>query len=358
MFLPFLCFSQEEYKKNEHVEIDSYIEDGNYIIDYVFKDHNGVLHNFSMALEKEKTDIMIKKFGVSNSILKTTKKMEKDALNKRNKIIEDAMFIAKDGFPKALNKKALVSYYKQTANSIANYILTYLEKNKNDTRLNRIEMAIKFVQDIPYAIPKENRRAYKMGYITPPEILIDGYGDCDSKTILFACIMSYLINEDDIIFISTPSHIFSAIKDYDYVHEKGYVPQTQREVNYGTGDGFVMYNNSKYFVCETAGPGRSNYGQHYQYQSTQLRKKEDSFLNTLKNAFKYSPATSIYRPTSRIKHCKIETFDLSELVVFPGDCHHSMSMKYVKKEKRRAFDYHSCFMFNPPGGYEASKPPY
>ncbi len=353
-----MCFSQDEYVKNEHVDIDSYINNGNYIIDYQFKDHNGDLHNFSMALEKIKTDSMIKKFGISNSILKSSKKMDHDIINERNRIIEDGMFIAQDGFPKELNKKVLVSYYREIVNPIANYIIEYLEKNNIDNRLNRIEMAMKFVQDIPYAIPEEDKRAFKLGYITPPEVLIEGYGDCDSKTILFACVMSYLINYEDIIFVSTPGHIFSAIKDYGYTHENEYVPQSQREINYGTGGGFVMYNNNKYFVCETAGSARPNYGKSYQYQPSSFRNKEVSFLNNLRQLFKYSPAPSIYRPTSRIKHCKIETFDLSNLLVFPGDCHHSNSMKYIKKEKRMAFDYHSCFMYNPPSSYDSTKPSY
>ena len=359
LFLFFIfsfCFSQEEYVKSDHVLIDSYVNDDHYIIDYLFQDHKGVMHDFQMSFKKNKTDLMVEKFGIPNSLLKKSKKLDPEILHERNKIIEDKMFIAQDGFPQSLNKKVLVSYYRETVRQIADYIIDYLDKNRDDNRLNRIEMAMKFVQDIPYGIPKEQKSLFKLGYITPPEVLINGYGDCDSKTILFVCIMSYLVSEKDIVFVSTPGHIFSAIKDYNNKISKEYIPYTQRKIDHTIGGTSLQYKGETYFVCETAGPGRSNYGQAYQYQPIQLNDKEDSFFTALNKIFQYSETPSIYRPTSKIKHFKVETFDLSELLVFPGDCYHATSMKYVKKDKRRAFDYHSCFMFNPPSTYDSTMP--
>ena len=353
-FISFISISQEKYDKNDHVEIDNYVENNHYVIDYTFKDHKNHLHQFRMKLNKPETDLMIKKFGVPTSMgpppksNKNYKSFDYETLLERNQIIEDAMFIANEGYVEQTNKKALVSYYKETVVQIADYIVDYLSNNQEDTRSNRIEMAIKFVQDIPYAIPKENRRVFKWGYITPPEVLIEGYGDCDSKTILFVCVMSYLIPEDDILFVSTPRHIFSAIKDESFngLCDEEYVPYTQRDVSDLRDGGFVEYNSSRYFVCETAGPGRSDYGQSYQYQSANNVASGGSFFKSLKNILKYTPAPSIYRPTSKIKHCKIETFDLSELVVFPGTCYHSITS--INNNKLGHFDYHSCFMFNPP----------
>ena len=187
-------------------------------------------------------------------------------------------------------------------------------------------MAMKFVQDIPYAIPKESRRIYKNGYITPLEVLIEGYGDCDSKTILFVCIMSFLIPEDDILFVSIPGHIFSAIKYDDDNFKKNnsdnYIPYTQRkECNSKTGT-YLEYKNDKYFICETAGPGRPYYGQSNQ----------------------------------EIKMYKIEEIDLGGVMTVNGECYHSETMSHSKDGKRLIFEHNSCYIFNPPASYDLTKP--
>ena len=73
---------------------------------------------------------------------------------------------------------------------------------------------MKFVQDIPYGLPYEKRvrskyggYKYDDGIFAPNEVLIKGYGDCDSKTFLFACIVSHMINPDD-IFLSEETTTF------------------------------------------------------------------------------------------------------------------------------------------------------
>jgi len=361
LFVSLYSFSQEKYVKNDHVSIDTRVENEHYIIDYTFKDHREFLHEIDIVFEKDQTDTMIKKFGFPSSLLKNNQNsFEKEDLKQRNEIIKNGLFLI-DGGVIQKDKKAIVKYYRETTYQIANYIISYLEINNQDTRQNRIEMAMKFVQDIPYAIPEEGRRIYKNGYITPPEVLIEGYGDCDSKTILFVCIMSFLIDSDDILFVSIPGHIFSAIKDENHVvHvnsiDDHYIPYTQRNYEDNRDGQYIEYNGFKYFVCETAGPGRSNYGQAYQYQSKKTGTEDASFFKGLQDILEYVPVTSMDRPISKIRHCKIETFDLSEIFVFFGDCYHANQMEYVKDRKNLVFKYHSCYMFNPPNIYDVTQP--
>ena len=320
---PLLILSQEKYIKNNHVKIGSKITHDNYVVDYSFIDHESTTHNIICFFNQNKTDSMIAKFGLPYSIFEPYDISNTAINNERHNIIKNGLFLSKYG--KIIkDKKALIEYYKPPTLQIANYIIKYLQANRIDTRKNRIEIAMKFVQDIPYAIPKENKKIYKNGYITPLEVLIEGYGDCDSKTILFVCIMSYLIPEDDIVFVSTPGHIFSAIKDNNSSHKINsdeYIPQSQQKefLNHGT---YVDFNDDKYFICETAGPGRPNYGQSNQ----------------------------------KIKLCYIEKVDLSQGVLQRGNCYHANHMSNVKDEKRLAFEYHSCYKFNPPTNYELTAP--
>tara|TARA_B100000902_G_scaffold277506_1_gene263268 strand:+ start:1346 stop:2401 length:1056 start_codon:yes stop_codon:yes gene_type:complete len=325
LLVPFNFFlGQEKYSKSEHVEIDCSTTDTHYIINYIFKDHKKHEHQFNMSLEKHKTDTMIEKYGLPKSYFKNSKKTDSELIEKRKKIAKESFFIVEGGVLKK-DKKALVDYYKEMTSPIANFIIDYLDQSDQDTRSNRIEMAMKFVQDIPYGVPKEKKNTGKFGYITPPEILIEGYGDCDSKTILFVCIMSYLITTSDIIYVSTPGHIFSAIKDYDMSKmiggDKEYVPYTQRTFNKLDMDKYIEFNDDIYFVCETAGSARPNYGEN----------------------------------NKKLKLCYIETFDLSQIMSTNGYCYHSNTMS-VNKENHLQFEFPSCFIYNPPTSYDMTKP--
>ncbi|MBF25508.1 MAG: hypothetical protein CMP49_03195 [Flavobacteriales bacterium] len=323
--IPFIIFCQDNYVKNEHVEISTIISNNDYIIDYQFKDHFNKLHSLQLFFKKEETDLMINRFGFPTSLLKKNKNSKNVNTDEKKEIIEQGLFLIDGGIIKK-NKKSIVDFYKRSVTPIAQYIINYLKFNKIDNRENRIEMAMKFVQDIPYAIPKESRRIYKNGYITPPEVLIEGYGDCDSKTILFVCIMSFLIPEDDIVFVSIPGHIFSAIKYYDnnYIeyNSNEYIPFTQRKDDNLTDRTYIKYKNSNYFICETAGPGRPNYGHSNQ----------------------------------EIKMYKIEEIDLNGILTINGDCFHSENMHLSKDGKRFLFEHNSCYIFNPPSSYDLTKP--
>ena len=119
-------------------------------------------------------------------------------------------------------------------------------------------------------------------------------------------------------------HIFSAIKDKNSshkIHSNEYVPQSQQKELLTQGT-YVEFNNEKYFICETAGPGRPNYGQSDQ----------------------------------KIKLCYIEKVDLSESIAHPGNCYHANHMSHITDERRLAFEYHSCYKFNPPTNYELTAP--
>lgn len=91
---------------------------------------------------------------------------------------------------------------------------------------------------LAYKIPPAVENGVHTGGIhTPPKALVDGWGDCDTKTVLLA---SLLANWSGMrmVGISLPRH---------YLMGVARIPRQ--------GDVYVEYNGSQYVLIEAAGPG-------------------------------------------------------------------------------------------------------
>lgn len=237
-------FSQVRYKKNEHVRINTNVENGDYIINYTFRDHCDEIRIFNLKYPKVKTDSMIEKHGIPTWLLHSYE-MNEENIALRNDAL-DKGFFRKNNLDLFVDKNAVVNYYAlDFGKPIAEYIIKALRTKDEDSRYNRIEYAMKFVQDIPYAVPDKNiGNKHIGGFFTPPQVLINGYGDCDSKTVLFVSILIYLIDPSDIFFLGQTGHLLTGIKD-------DLIP----------GRVGVIFENNEIVVAETAGPGRPKFGQ-------------------------------------------------------------------------------------------------
>ena len=239
--LPLIGLGQDQYSKNSHVSISSRLEGSNYKFEYTFKDHFNQLHNIWMTFDKENAHKNIEKLGIPKYMFDSYTIYENTEYE-RKKILSDGLY-RKKGNLLTVDYNAVVNYYRSYFESVSNYLIEYLQKEGKDSRLNRIELVMKFVQDIPYGVPTEkDNYKYDDGIYAPHELLLRGYGDCDSKTFLFVCIVSYMINTNDILFVRNDNHVLSAI---------------QSDKQHGT---YFTHKRNKYYICETAGPGRSNFG--------------------------------------------------------------------------------------------------
>ena len=237
------------YYKNKHVKYEVKVQNGNYEIDYTFEGITNSLISIHFSMEKKSTDKAIDVYGVPESMLGTYQVLPK-VIKKRKELMRAGMF--RQEKQKLLpDYNALISYYSPFVKPISELIVEILEKNKMDTERNRIELAMRLVQDIPYKVPPD-RRGDKItsGLFTPPEILVNGYGDCDSKTILFISILRYLIDEDKILILEQENHMLTAIK-----------AKTK------SGSIFIRYRGSKYLIAETPGPGHWALGEKGDYFS-------------------------------------------------------------------------------------------
>jgi hypothetical protein len=219
-----------------------------YDISYAFLNPFDQNETFTIQLPVDQTNQMIEIFGIPASMFESFAPTP-DVISARKQKLEKGLFIL-DNNTIEVNKSAVVEVYSETfCRPIAEFIVESLKSYGRDSRRNRIEFAMHFVQDIPYGIPKYEDKTRHFGGVFPPaKILIAGYGDCDSKAILFAGILAYLIEPADIIFLNQTDHVLSAIRGAP-----------------AQGMTYIRYEGETYLIAETAGPGRRKLGEKGQY---------------------------------------------------------------------------------------------
>ncbi len=245
---PFSLFSQNSIEKNEHVKYSVDVIEGSYLINYTFKDHFNNLQTYELTIPAIQTQQLIEKFGIPLWLFEPYADNPPNRIV-RQKEISKGLFRLNENVIE-VDKSAVLAYYsKSFAKPIAEMIVSSLNDYGADNKRNRVEFAMRFIQDIPYGIPdyKDKDRHYG-GVNVPPKLIIDGFGDCDSKALLFVGILSYLIPTTDIIFLNQKDHVLTAIKEKP---EKGLT--------------YVKFKGKHYLVAETAGPGKRLLGERGNY---------------------------------------------------------------------------------------------
>ena len=237
-------YPKSKYQKNDHVIYDVKKENGYYMIDYTFMDQTSNMVNIHLKFNESQVNKDIEKFGIPKSLLDEFE-ITPEAEAYRAETLKNGFFKV-TGNNIVIDMNAAVNYYAPGyCKPIAEMLIENLRKNNLDTRHHRIEIAMKFTQDIPYAIPDNyEKKKYTGGALCPPELLVEGYGDCDSKTILFAGILAYMINPNDILFVGQTNHMLAAIENES-------IP----------GGTHFNFDEKKYYIAETAGPGRHAFGE-------------------------------------------------------------------------------------------------
>lgn len=241
-------YGQKHFSKNPHVTYTVTEVDDQIIINYTFKDHYNKIQHYTLRLPLNFTKNEIAVFGIPQWLFEPYSDTEYNRMV-RNQAIAAGLFMI-DGNKIEVDKSAVIEYYAETfCKPVAEMIIQSLKEYERDTRRDRIEMAMRFVQDIPYGIPDyADAQRHFGGASPPPGVLCNGYGDCDSKALLFASIIIYLIPAEEFIFLNQPDHVLSAIKE---------------EAKEGTT--FVRYNGIKFLLAETAGPAKRSLGEKGDY---------------------------------------------------------------------------------------------
>ncbi len=103
----------------------------------------------------------------------------------------------------------------------------------------QIDFLLSFTQNaLPYK--KDNEQLGKEKFSFPEEVLSNGYGDCEDKSILFAYLAKEVLQMPSIALLYlSQNHLNVAVA-----------------LSQGSGYNFI-YNQKKYLVCEPSGPGFS-----------------------------------------------------------------------------------------------------
>lgn len=242
----------EDYDKNEHVGFDVSRNGDIISLRYQYKDHWNIyrIHTQNLSVPTLLRDIP--RYGIPQSIFRPYYPHEAAA---RNRILQSGLFKRENGRLAIDYRAVIVTFAPTYCRPIAEHIAQTLKNTGRDTRAERIAMAMAFVQDIPYGQPHFDDEDWFFGGLNPPPLLLlTGFGDCDSKSVLFCGIMSYLIDCDDLILFSPPGHVLPGIRG---------VP--------GAGMTYISYRSSKYILCETAGPARPAFGEKDTYYNEKYK---------------------------------------------------------------------------------------
>lgn len=232
------------------------------MIRYTFKDHRERSCSITWKLNKAQTDQDIHRFGIPKSMFEPFPDVPQ--VHARRKQMLERGLVMRRNKTLIVDKNAMISAYSSYTKILADWMIQYLPEYDTDTRLNRIQLAMRFVQDIPYGVPDDiDPNWYYGGVIATPNIFTCGYGDCDTKAILFAGILCHLIDPDDIRFAGEPGHIYTIIRGGE-------------EILLGNGKtaGFFRIDGRKFYVAETAGPGRFDFGEKgsQRYRSAKIER--------------------------------------------------------------------------------------
>ncbi len=96
--------------------------------------------------------------------------------------------------------------------------------------------SVAFVQSMGYGTPPINEaEKIILGFWPPPKVLVNNYGDCDSKAVVFASLWGHFTRYP-LILIRVPSHLFIGVA----------IPSFHRER--------FTINGLRYTFCEVSGP--------------------------------------------------------------------------------------------------------
>lgn len=110
-----------------------------------------------------------------------------------------------------------------------------------DPRLNLrqfLALLLAFIQEIRYGIPpiKDNNK-FILGLWVPPKVLVNNFGDCDSKGVTFASLWTNF-KKYPFLLIKIPDHMFVGLA----------IPSFSQEG--------VTINGLRYTLCEVTGPDK------------------------------------------------------------------------------------------------------
>ena len=210
-----------------------------YSFKYKFSSPSNEWFEWSWTYKRLETNEMINKFGISKSIFEPFQATEKN-VKSRNRIIKTSLF-KKEGNVISPDFNRMIPFYMGFTSPL--YALTIRTLGKDSTPRERVEFLLRFVQDIPYGIPptRSNSKVIS-GVLSPPQIFIEKWGDCDSKVLLISSILAHEPRYK-ILLVYLEKHLLMAFEGRPHPN-----------------DSFIVFQGSKFILADPTGPAHLKLG--------------------------------------------------------------------------------------------------
>lgn len=231
------AMSPRQYAKSPHTAQHVAREGDKYLFEYTFKDQNEAPWTWSWSYHKAITDLEAGQFGVPPYIYDPYRPTEQE-LARRREAIRNGLFRQNGDYVEP-DYNAMAGHYMDFAEPLH----TLLEQTSGGRRQDKIETLLKFIQDIPYGIPPDRLPDRVIaGVLPPPQMLLERWGDCDSKAVLFASILAHDPSMRA-VFLLVPNHILLAVEG---------IPRPYQNA--------IEVRGRTYILAEPVGPGRVDLG--------------------------------------------------------------------------------------------------
>jgi hypothetical protein len=174
-----------------------------------------------VKLENPDVEFAINAFGVPKSWTTFSYQNEEELAKKQEELSKKAsahgIKMLEKGNKFSVDYDWVVNHSANPIYSVAKTIRSAARKKGYRSTRELIGAFASFVQSLEYRIPPNNRtndegeEILTAGAMMPLETLSNGWGDCDSKSMLFAALVKS-INLADVCFIVMDEHLFAGVK--------------------------------------------------------------------------------------------------------------------------------------------------
>jgi hypothetical protein len=265
------------YMKNEHTQQKVTVSGRDYHYAYTFADGRSTRRTWQWTSDKKATDVVIDRYGLPFTILEP---YLNTPLVRRMRVqtIGRGLFRT-SGTELRPNYSRIMIVSLPVMRPLHALIRQRLEAD----HLNWYEIAnlvLAFCQDIPYGVPPDyNRNRITAGLLSPPECLVLGYGDCDTKALLLASLLAFH-PDHQLLFVHVPKHLFVAVAG---------IPRPY--------DRYLTYAGRQWILCEPAGPGRLPFGMAKESFDAITDMDAIRMTQTLRQSLLDQPCSSAYSDT-------------------------------------------------------------
>ncbi len=174
-----------------------------------------------ITLNSKDIDIAIDRFGIPRNWTSITYSDEKDLAKKQQELQKQAskhgVKMMDGGLQFVIDYGWVIQESERDMRGAAKIIRSVARKNGYRSRRNLVGAFASFVQSLQYRVPPDHRvndegeEIVTVGAMMPIETLSKQWGDCDSKSMLFASLVKS-IDLVDVKFIVMDDHLFAAVQ--------------------------------------------------------------------------------------------------------------------------------------------------